>query len=75
MVSFYPFELLFGKTVKGTFLGNVWPKIDIPRLVGLFMDGQLPIDRLVATNYRLEQINEAVTAVDKAAVMRAVIRF
>lgn len=75
MVSFYPFEFLFGKTVKGTFLGNVWPKIDIPRLVELFMGGQLPIDRLVATSYRLEQINDAIEAVDKAAVMRAVIRF
>ena len=75
MVSFYPFEFLFGKTVKGTFLGNVWPKIEIPRLVELFMDGQLPIDRLVATSYRLEQINEAIEAVDKATVMRAVIRF
>ncbi len=75
MVSFYPFELLFGKTVKGTFLGNVWPRIDIPRLVELFMDGQLPMDRLVATGYRLEQINDAIQAVDQATVMRAVIRF
>ncbi len=75
MVSFYPFEFLFGKTVKGTFLGNVWPAIDIPRLVELFMDGQLPLDKLVATNYSLDRINDAIEAVDKAAVMRAVIRF
>ncbi len=75
MVSFYPFEFLFGKTVRGAFLGNVWPRIDIPRLVELFMDGMLPIDRLVATSYRLDQINDAVEAVDRAAVMRAVIRF
>ncbi len=75
MVSFYPFEFLFGKTVKGAFLGNVWPSIEIPRLVELFMDGLLPVDRLVATSYRLDQINDAVQAVDKATVMRAVIRF
>jgi Zn-dependent alcohol dehydrogenase len=75
MVSFYPFEFLFGKTVKGTFLGNVWPRIEIPRLVELFMRGELPLDRLAATSYRLEQINDAIEAVDKAAVMRAVIRF
>ncbi len=75
LVSFFPFEFLFGKTVKGTFLGNVRPRIDIPRLADLFMNGQLPMDRLAATGYRLEEINDAVAAVDRAAVMRAVIRF
>lgn len=75
MVSFYPFEFLFGKIVKGTFLGNVWTAIDIPRFVELYMDGQLPLDKLVATYYRLDQINDAIEAVDKATVMRAVIRF
>ncbi len=75
VVSFFPFELLFGKTVKGTFLGNVQPRLDVPRLVELFMDGRLPMDRLEPTVYRLEQINDAIQAVDRATVTRAVIRF
>lgn len=74
MISFFPFEFLFGKTLVGSFFGNM-RQYDLPNYVDLYMQGRLPIEKLAAGYYSLDQINEAVDAVDKAKVMRAVIRF
>jgi len=74
MISFFPFEFLYGKKLIGCFFGNL-RQYDLPRYVDLYMQGRLPIEKLAAGYYSLDQINEAVEAVDKAKVMRAVIRF
>jgi len=74
MISLFPFELLFGKTLVGSFFGNLRQN-DLPNYVDLYMQGRLPVEKLTATFYSLDQINEAVDAVDKAKVMRAVVRF
>jgi S-(hydroxymethyl)glutathione dehydrogenase/alcohol dehydrogenase len=75
VLSLFPFEFLLGKTLKGSLLGNVRTMIDVPRYVDLYMQGKLPIDRLTAEYYTLDQINEAVAAVERGEVVRAVIRF
>jgi len=73
MISFFPFEFLFGKTLVGCFFGNLRQN-DLPNYVDLYMQGRLPLEKLTAGYYSLDQINEAVDAVDKAKVMRAVVR-
>jgi Zn-dependent alcohol dehydrogenase len=45
----------------------------MPRLLDLYMDGRLPLDRLVSRTYRLEEINEAFAAMNSGEVARAVI--
>jgi Zn-dependent alcohol dehydrogenase len=39
------------------------------------MAGKLPIDKLISQYYRLEEINDALAAMDKGEAMRSVIRF
>ena len=75
VLSLFPFEFLLGKTLKGSLLGNVRTMVDVPNYVDLYMQGKLPIDKLTAQYYTLDEINEAVVAVDRGEVMRAVIRF
>lgn len=75
VLSLFPFEFLLGKTLKGSLLGNVRTMIDVPKYVDLYMQGKLPIDKLVARYYRLDDINEAIAAVESGEVIRAVIRF
>jgi S-(hydroxymethyl)glutathione dehydrogenase/alcohol dehydrogenase len=49
---------LLEKTVKGTLFGSANPQYDIVRLLRLYDAGQLKLDELVTTRYRLEDINQ-----------------
>ena len=75
MVTFAPYEFLMGKTITGTVQGDIVPSVDIPRYVDMFMNGKLPIDKLITRTYSLDQINEAFDALEKKEVLRSVIRF
>ncbi|HEY3069016.1 MAG TPA: Zn-dependent alcohol dehydrogenase [Gaiellaceae bacterium] len=63
------------KIVTGSFYGSCDPQVDMPRVLDLYMEGQLPLDRLVTHTYPLEEINEAFAAMNSGAVARAVIVF
>src|SRR4030042_2248100 len=75
MLSIPPYEFLMGKTITGSIQGGIRPFIDIPRFVDLFMDGKLPIDKLVTKTYSLDRVNEAFEALEQGKVMRSVIKF
>jgi len=75
MVSIAPFEFLLGKTITGTVQGDIRASVDIPRYVDLYMNGKLPIDRLITKSYRLDEINEAFEALERGEVIKSVIRF
>ena len=68
-------SFLFNKSVQGVSLGNIRPEIDIPKFVDLFANGQLPIDRMISRTYSLEQVNEALAAIDGGEVVRSVVVF
>ncbi len=70
-----PFELLLGKVLTGTTQGDIRANVDIPRYVDLFMDGKLPIDKLITTSCDLDEINEAYGALERGEVVRTVVRF
>ncbi len=74
-LSIAPFELLQGKVLTGTTQGDVNTPIDIPRYVDLFMDGKLPIDKLVTNRCGLSEINEAYGALERGEGIRSVIQF
>jgi len=62
------------KIVTGSFYGSCSPQVDMPRVLDLYMDGLLPLDRLVTRAYPLEEINEAFASMNGGEVARAVIR-
>lgn len=47
------------KTVMGSYYGTSHPAEDFPKYGRWYLQGLLPLDRLVAKTYRLEQVNEA----------------
>jgi NDMA-dependent alcohol dehydrogenase len=75
MVSAAPFEFLLGKTMTGTVQGDIRPSVDIPRFVDLYMNGKLPIDKLISRIYSLDEINEAFAALERGEVIRSVVKF
>jgi aryl-alcohol dehydrogenase len=72
-VSFEMPWLQGGRTVRGVIQGDSKPREFIPRLVDLFMAGQMPIDRLV-TRYELADINRAAADATSGATIKPVLR-
>jgi NDMA-dependent alcohol dehydrogenase len=62
------------KIVTGSFYGSCSPQVDMPVVLNLYMDGRLPLDRLVSRTYPLDGINDAFAAMNAGEVARAVIR-
>lgn len=49
---------LMEKQVVGSLFGSGNPRADIPKLLGLWREGQLDLDGLITKTYTLDQINE-----------------
>jgi S-(hydroxymethyl)glutathione dehydrogenase/alcohol dehydrogenase len=49
---------LMEKQVVGSLFGSGNPRYDIPRLLGLYREGQLDLDGLVSKTYTLDEVNE-----------------
>jgi aryl-alcohol dehydrogenase len=61
-----------GITVRGVVEGDANPQLFIPRMIGFFRDGRLPLDKFVKT-YPLEKINEAVDDLEHGRVVKPVL--
>jgi len=66
--------VVMGKTLTGCLQGSIVPSIDVPKYVDWYMEGTLPIDKLITRNYSLDGINEAFEALEKGETIRSVIR-
>jgi S-(hydroxymethyl)glutathione dehydrogenase / alcohol dehydrogenase len=70
-----PMTLLMGRTLRGSMLGGVKGRTDVPRLVDLYMQGQLKVDELITHYFPLEQINAGFCAMREGKAIRAVVVF
>ena len=64
---------MWNKEIKGTIFGSLNPRADIPKLLGLYRDGQLKLDELITNRYSLENINEGYRAMRDGENIRGVI--
>ena len=70
------FELaMWNKEIKGTIFGSLNPRHDIPKLLGLYREGQLKLDELITRRYTLDQINEGYQAMRDGENIRGVIMY
>jgi S-(hydroxymethyl)glutathione dehydrogenase / alcohol dehydrogenase len=75
MSAFTPVEFCSGRTLTGSAMGAVRPRIDIPRIVELYRAKRLKLDDLVSGHFAFEQINEAMASMEKGNVIRNVLMF
>jgi len=61
------------RTLKGSYMGSCVPSRDIPRYLGMFQDGKLPIDRLTSHQIELDELNEAFDRLVEGSVVRQVL--
>lgn len=74
--AFAPVQLVADeRTIKGSYFGSSIPARDIPRYIGLFQQGKLPIDRLVTRSVKLAEINDAFDRLADGQVVRQVLVF
>jgi S-(hydroxymethyl)glutathione dehydrogenase/alcohol dehydrogenase len=70
------FELsMWQKEIKGTIFGSLNPRADIPKLLGLYRDGQLKIDELITRRYPLDEVNQGYQDMRDGKNIRGVIIF
>lgn len=70
-----PFSLLLGRTWKGSFLGNVKSRSQLPGLLDLHAEGRIDLDALITHRLPLEHINEGFELMRRGDCIRAVIQF
>jgi S-(hydroxymethyl)glutathione dehydrogenase / alcohol dehydrogenase len=68
-----PFDLICGKQIKGSWGGDSKPDRDIPRFAKLYLDGKLPLEKLITRRYSLDQINEALLDIENRKITRALL--
>jgi Zn-dependent alcohol dehydrogenase len=61
--------------IVGANYGWAIPEVDFPRLARLYLEGTLPVDRLIEERIRLEQVNDALDALRRGEGLRRVIVF
>ena len=66
---------MMNKELKGTVFGSGSPRVEVPRLLGLYQAGQLKLDELVTRTYSLDEINQGYQDMRDDKNIRGVIVF
>jgi NDMA-dependent alcohol dehydrogenase len=67
-----PFE---EKTLTGSYFGSCVPRVDFPRMLGLYMKGTLKLDELITKRYAIGEAPQAFADLEAAKNARGVIVF
>ena len=63
------------KVVTGSLYGSCRPRTDMPRILDLYAEGRLPLDRLVTRTYTLDDINTGFSDLVSGRLARGVVVF
>jgi len=66
---------LLEKQVVGSLFGSGNPRADIPKLIGLYREGQIDLDGLVTKTYTLDGVNDGYEAMREGTAIRSVMKF
>ncbi len=70
-----PFQLVTGRTWKGTAFGGARGRTDVPRIVDWYMGGKIEIDPMITHILPLDRINEGFDLMHKGESIRSVVVF
>lgn len=63
------------RTLKGSYIGSGVPSRDIPRFLGLYKRGKLPVDKLLTHRLKLDEINEGFDRLADGSAVRQIVEF
>lgn len=74
-ISTRPFQLVTGRSWKGTAFGGARGRTDVPKIVDWYMEGKINIDDLITHTMPLEDINKAFDLMHEGKSIRSVILY
>ena len=72
-ISTRPFQLVTGRTWKGTAFGGARGRTDVPRIVDWYMDGKIQIDPMITHRLTLDEINKGFDLMHAGESIRSVV--
>ncbi len=70
-----PFQLVTGRTWKGTAFGGAKGRTDVPKIVDWYMDGKIQIDPMITHTLSLDEINQGFDLMHAGKSIRSVVVF
>jgi S-(hydroxymethyl)glutathione dehydrogenase/alcohol dehydrogenase len=74
-ISTRPFQLVTGRTWKGTAFGGARGRTDVPKIVDWYMQGKIEIDPMITHVMPLDKINEGFELMHEGKSIRAVVTY
>ncbi|MFN2288932.1 MAG: S-(hydroxymethyl)glutathione dehydrogenase/class III alcohol dehydrogenase [Chromatocurvus sp.] len=74
-ISTRPFQLVTGRSWRGTAFGGARGRTDVPKIVDWYMDGRINIDDLITHTMPLDDINRAFDLMHAGESIRSVIQY
>jgi len=72
-ISTRPFQLVTGRSWRGTAFGGARGRTDVPKIVDWYMNGKINIDDLITHTMPLEQINHGFDLMHEGKSIRSVV--
>ena len=74
-ISTRPFQLVTGRSWKGSAFGGARGRTDVPKIVDWYMQGKIQIDPLITHTMPLDKINDAFDLMHEGKSIRSVILY
>ena len=74
-ISTRPFQLVTGRSWRGTAFGGARGRTDVPKIVDWYMDGKINIDDLITHVMPIDKINEGFDLMHAGKSIRSVVTF
>ncbi len=74
-ISTRPFQLVTGRSWRGTAFGGARGRTDVPKIVDWYMEGKIEIDPMITHKLKLEDINKGFDLMHEGKSIRAVVEF
>jgi S-(hydroxymethyl)glutathione dehydrogenase/alcohol dehydrogenase len=74
-ISTRPFQLVTGRTWKGTAFGGARGRTDVPKIVDWYMDGKIEIDPMITQTIALDDINTGFDMMHHGQGIRSVVTY
>ena len=74
-ISTRPFQLVTGRSWRGTAFGGARGRTDVPKIVDWYLDGRIEIDPMITHTLSLEDINKGFDLMHEGSSIRSVVVF
>ena len=74
-ISTRPFQLVTGRSWRGSAFGGARGRTDVPKIVDWYMEGKINIDEMITHTMPLEEINNAFDLMHKGESIRSVVLY